>query len=536
MPQPILNKDGTPRKKMGRKTKRVADPEIVRATFEDLAKLGRDLTPEDFDGIPRAELESLLTTATELENRRLFNSIDGFFPDNGPLRRELYKPHVEFFKEGAFKRIRAMIAANRIGKTLSGAFEMALHLTGQYPDWWEGRRFKDPILAWTAGDTNITTRNIQQKKLLGSPGQFGTGMLRNDVIVKTNAKSGVPDAIESVLIKHVSGGLSNLMFKSYEQKRIAFQGDDIDVIWLDEECSMAIYGECLIRTMTTGGIVIITFTPLLGLSEVVESFMPDGIIPEVQDGSKFIINATWEDAPHLTEKDKQEVLDDTPLYLRDARAKGIPQLGVGVIYPILEEDIVCDDIEIPIWYPKAYALDVGWNATAALWGGWDRETDTIYVYSAYKQAHAEPATHVQAIQARGSWIPGCADPAARASSQKDGKNLFNEYCDLGLDLSLANNAVEAGIFAVWQRLVSGRLKIFRSCREFFSEFRLYHRDENGKVVKKNDHLMDCLRYLVMTGMGIAIEMPVDELYGSPFSSYGLPKIAVSGGADLHTGY
>ena len=181
----------------------------------------------------------------------------------------------------------------------------------------------------------------------------------------------------------------------------------------------------------------------------------------------------------------------------------------------------------------AYALDVGWNATAALWGAWNRETDVVYVWSAYKQGHAEPATHVQAIQARGSWIPGCADPASRASSQRDGSKLFNEYCDLGLNLSFADNAVEAGIFAVWQRLVSGRLKIFRSCREFFSEFRLYHRDENGKVVKNNDHLMYCLRYLIMSGMGMALIKPIED---NPFSRYGFPKVAVSGGADIHTGY
>ena len=265
-PQPKLNKDGTPRKRMGRKPKREADPEVVKKTFEDLSNLGREITPQDFDGLPRAELESMLQTVTELENRRLYNSIDSFFPDTGRLRRELYVPHVKFFNAGEFKRIRAIIAANRVGKTQLGAFEVALHLTGQYPDWWVGRRFKNPVLAWTAGDTNITTRNIQQKKLLGAPGLFGTGMIRRDLIVKTNAKSGIPDAVESVLVKHVSGGLSSLMFKSYEQKRIAFQGDDVDVIWLDEECSMAIYGECLIRTMTTQGIVIITFTPLLGLS------------------------------------------------------------------------------------------------------------------------------------------------------------------------------------------------------------------------------------------------------------------------------
>ena len=200
----------------------------------------------------------------------------------------------------------------------------------------------------------------------------------------------------------------------------------------------------------------------------------------------------------------------------------------------MEEDIAVDDFEIPIWYPRAYALDVGWNATAALWGAWNRESDIVYIYSAYKQGQAEPATHVQAINARGTWIPGCADPASRASSQKDGKSLFNEYVDLGLDLSLADNAVEAGIFAVWQRLVSGRLKIFRSLRPFFDEFRLYHRDENGKIVKQNDHLMDCMRYLIMTGMKNAVEKPLED---HPFKyRYGVPNVQGNAAVDRYTGY
>ncbi len=103
-----LNKDGTPSKRGLHKRKKVADPELIERKFADLSKLGRDIKPEDLDGIPRAELESLLTTVTELENRQLYNSIDGFFPDTGRLRRELYKPHVEFFKQGATKRIRTI--------------------------------------------------------------------------------------------------------------------------------------------------------------------------------------------------------------------------------------------------------------------------------------------------------------------------------------------------------------------------------------------------------------------------------------------
>lgn len=264
--------------------------------------------------------------------------------------------------------------------------------------------------------------------------------------------------------------------------------------------------------MTTNGMILLTFTPLMGLTEVVLNFMPSGKMPDGGEvGSKFIINATWDDAPHLTEKQKQEIIDGTPPYLRDARAKGIPQLGAGAIYPILEEDVVVDDFEILPWFPRAYALDVGWNCTAALWAAWDRESDIIYLYSCHKQGHAEPATHVQAINQRGDWINGVIDPASTGSSQLDGKRLIDEYNKFNLNLSYANNAVEAGIFAVWERLVTGRLKVFRSLTQWFNEFRIYRRADSGKVANdQDDHLMDCTRYIVMSGLDVASVGPFND--------------------------
>lgn len=348
-------------------------------------------------------------------------------------------------------------------------------------------------------------------------------MIKGELIHDVKKKAGgVPDAIESVRIKHKSGGYSYLVFKSYDQKRKAFEGTEQDVIWLDEECPMDIYGECLIRTMTTGGRVMLTFTPLMGLSEVVLNYMPNGKMPDTKkdlhedliggySGSKFIVNATWEDAPHLSEIDKKEIWEATPPHLRDARARGIPQLGAGVIYPLLEEDITIPDFQVPPWYARCFALDVGWNCTAAVWGAWDRESDVVYLYSAYKQGHAEPETHVRAITQRGWWIPGVIDPASQGSGQKDGKRLVDEYTNLGLNLGYADNAVEAGIFAVWQRLITGRLKIFQSLTPWFNEYRIYRRDENGKVMKdQDDHLMDATRYLIMSGLHIAAVTPYDD--------------------------
>jgi hypothetical protein len=162
-----------------------------------------------------------------------------------------------------------------------------------------------------------------------------------------------------------------------------------------------------------------------------------------------------------------------------------------------------------VYWPRAYAFDPGWNFTAALWGAIDRDNDILYLCSEYKRGQSEPAVHAAAIQSRGKWMPGVADPASRASSQKDGEKLLDEYIRLGLNLSIADNAVEAGLFDVYERMTTGRLKVFQSLTEWLSEFRVYRRDEKGKVVKANDHLMDCTRYLVRTGIYAAQIAPLD---------------------------
>ncbi|MCH8505368.1 MAG: terminase family protein, partial [Ectothiorhodospiraceae bacterium] len=185
-----------------------------------------------------------------------------------------------FFQMGLNHRERLFLGGNRTGKTVVGGFETTLHLTGRYPDWWEGRRFSEPGDWWAAGDTRQTTRDIQQKELLGPPDAIGTGLIPEDAIIKPRPMSGVPDAFETVTVRHVSGGVSTLGFKSYDQGRKSFQGTAKQGIWLDEECPMEVYVEALMRTMTTGGLMLLTFTPLNGLTQLVLDFLPKGNMPE----------------------------------------------------------------------------------------------------------------------------------------------------------------------------------------------------------------------------------------------------------------
>src|SRR6188472_459543 len=177
---------------------------------------------------------------------------------------------------------------------------------------------------------------------------------------------------------------------------------------------------------------------------------------------KFVVMASWDSVPHLSEQAKSELWSSIPVYQREARSKGIPSLGSGAIYPISLEDLVVPDMPIPDHWPRAYGCDVGWSRTAVLWVALNRDTDVLYCYAEHYRGEAEPVIHAEAIKARGAWIRGAIDPAARGRGQIDGRELLQMYTDLGLDLTPVDNAVESGIYHVMTRMSSGRLKVFQS--------------------------------------------------------------------------
>ncbi len=264
------------------------------------------------------------------------------------------------------------------------------------------------------------------------------------------------------------------------------------------------------RTMATGsfrgGAMLVTFTPLKGWTDVISKFFDDD---ERTKAGRWFIQVEWEDCPHLSLEERAALLATIPEWQRDARTKGIPQLGSGAIYPYPESEIFVDVMDIPKHWPRVFGMDVGWNVTAAIWLARDREADRIFAYSEmYSKQEDQHSDTVKAVKQRGAWIPGVIDPASRGRSQKDGIALLDVYRDLGLDLQPANNAREAGISQVQQLMESGRLKIFKSCVNFLSEFRKYRRDEKGNVVKKGDHLCDALRYGVLSGIDRMKVQPV----------------------------
>lgn len=467
-----------------------------------------DIESIDFSKLSRKEKLDLLGSLTELSERVTYNKLAQMYPAEGKFSRDKYSKQMSFFASGSRFRQRALMGGNRVGKTLGGGCEAAYHLTGLYPDWWTGRRFEFAINMWACGINNGRVRDTLQEVLLGRYGELGTGLIPKDLIMDVSTKPGVPKGVLDVWVKHVSGHTSHLIFKSYEEGMDAYMGTAQDVIWFDEEPPEDIYLESFMRLATTNGILYCTFTPLNGFSNVVMKFLDDGKFPtpsKMEQTGLYVQRVEWDDIPHLSDETKAEYMAGILPHERESRLKGIPTVGEGKVYPVPESDFVISPIQLSPHWPRAYGLDVGWRVTAAAFGAYDAQTDTWYIYDEYYAEKESPGFHAANLRKKAKkWIPGAIDPsAAGAGKQKDGFALLDAYRDEDLDLYLADNSVDIGIRAVYERLASGRLKVFANCQHLLSEFRTYRYDKNGRIVKSNDHVMDAWRYLIMTGEDIA---------------------------------
>lgn len=435
------------------------------------------------------------------------------------ISRNKYVKHLEFMGKGKEFRERAVIAPNRSGKTEMASYEWACHLMKDYPSWWEGVRFKGPVVLLCVGKTNIAVRNVLQKKLLGSKMELGTGMLplaenNNGVgIVRITSKTGTADAVLDAYVQDKDGNLNQVVFLSQEMDAGVIMGMALHGVWFDEEClNRSFYDEALARTVTTNGIVIHTFTPLDGITKTVLDFMPGRKIPEdgvVRDADgkstgRYVINFSLVDTPHLTKEMIEYQMTKYSGAEKEARCFGIPSIGSGQIYPVPIKDVTVSPFQIPQHWPVSYGLDFGWEETAVVWMTQDPNSNTQYVFAEYHKGHATPYIHVESIKARGAWIPGAADPAGGQSNVRDGSSLINEYRNLGLDLIPAKNIIETGINRLLVKFESGQLKIFSTCQHLLDEYALYRYDDYGKPARnQDDHELDALRYCESVFDGIS---------------------------------
>lgn len=445
-------------------------------------------------------------------------------------RLRFYRPYPrqkEFHAAGAGHRERLFMAGNQLGKTIAGSMEMAMHLTGEYPDWWEGFRFDRPIVAWAAGVTGESTRDNPQRLLLGRNREWGTGAIPKHAIVGDPIMGrGVPDGVDHVRVAYRGNvaWCSTLYLKSYEKGREKWQGDTIDALWFDEEPPPDIYTEGLTRTNATGGPTFITFTPLLGMSEVVRRFLTE------ENPDRHVTRMTIDDVGHYSDEEKARIIASYPEYEREARVHGVPMMGSGRVYPIAEEVIRCESIALPRHWPRIAAIDFGWDhPTAAVWLAWDRDADVVYLTDCYRRAKETPIVHAAAVKARGAWIPLAWPHDGQQTEKGTGKTLASQYREQGLAMLATpaaftdgGRSVEAGIMDILERMQTGRFRVFSHLADWWEEFRMYHRDE-GKIVKEHDDLMDATRYAVMMLASSKCQDPPVDRYSRGKSHGGGPS-------------
>jgi len=415
-------------------------------------------------------------------------------------RLEDYRPYpkqVEFHQAGQQARERLLMAANQTGKTWAAGMEVAMHLTGIYPDWWRGRRWDRPIVAWCAGITGESTRDNVQRILMGRP-VFGTGAIPKRNIADYSSTRGIADLLDTIQVKHASGGVSSVALKSYEKGREKWQGETLDLVWFDEEPPAEIYVEGLTRTNATGGCVFLTFTPLLGMSDVVRRFLM------TPSASAHVTTMTIDDADHYTDAQRKVIIESYAPHERDARVRGIPSLGSGRVFPIAREQLAVGSFEIPAHWPQIGGIDFGWDhPSAAVRLAWDRDSDTIYVIACHRARENTPAMFSASIRPWGDWLPWSWPHDGLQHDKGSGEQLMTMYRTHGLKMlptratfSDGSSGLEAGIQDLLDRMQTGRFKVFSHLTDWFDEFGLYHRNE-GLIVKEHDDLMAATRYATM---------------------------------------
>ena len=409
-----------------------------------------------------------------------------------------YKKQIEFHHD--LSRERLLMAGNQLGKTLSAAAEVSMHLTGKYPEWWEGRVFKHAN-HWLAGsESGELTRRGVQRYLLGRDieTELGTGMIPRDCIIDFTRARGVAGLVDTVYVKNSYGGTSTISLKSYDQGRSKWQADTVHGVWFDEEPPEDIYFEGLTRTNTTMGSVMMTFTPLNGMSSVVKRYVLD------KTPNTGVTIMTINDAEHYTPEQRAQIIASYPAYELEARANGVPTMGSGLIFPVTDESIVVNPFKIPPHWALIIGIDFGWDhPTAAVALAWDKDSDVVYVVAEYRAREVIPALTVAAIKPWGDWIPVAWPHDGLQHDKGSGEQLMAIYRKHGLNMlperathNDGSNGVGAGLKDMLERMMTGRWKVFRTCTSWLEEKRMYHM-ENGQVVKIMDDTISASRYAYM---------------------------------------
>ena len=421
-----------------------------------------------------------------------------------------YPKQLQFHIAGKRFRHRLIRAGNQQGKSYPTAAEFAMHVTGEYKPNWEGYRYPHPITAWACGEDAVATRDNAQRLLFGEIGEQGSGLIPARTITKDQAWSNVnSDLLDYARIRHASGGYSFVRFRFYSQKRTAWQGPPVHLLWYDEEPPLAMYQEGRARLIAVDGRSMMSMSLLQGSTEVANTYIdPAKRPPDMHDTRMEIY-----DSLHIDPERIPDIIASFPEHQRAARIFGHPMRGSGLIYPVSEDQFVVEPREIPDWWHVIGGLDFGTGKhTAGVRLAWDRDVDCLYVTHEYQQDRSTIAEHCLTLQHWGEELVWAWPRDGYEKEQGSGKQVAEVYRRNGLNMHFEHAhyaetmagqgpnrhkvSTERGIDEILERLKTGRFKVFKTCESWLHERRNYHRKE-GLIVKIDDHLLDATRTAVM---------------------------------------
>lgn len=459
--------------------------------------------------------------AKELSNRTL-DDILALIEEQERNRWLWFDPNpkqLEFFAMGASFLERLLHAGNQTGKSEAGAFETSRHLTGLYPPWWKGLRFNKPVKVWVCGPSGTTVRDTTQEKLLGKLGvSLGMGYIPAEAIVgQPTASRSATGAVDTVLVRHASGGISTLVFKTYKQQREDWQGSTVDFIWYDEEPPLDLYIEGQARLFQTGNHSMITFTPLKGMSDVVIKYFEGDRVGDKMEmpDTRGRLQMGFGDCPYITEEMARNILKIYPESEWAARRDGDPYFTQGPVFSsplsqLYEPSWALvpgqSGVLLPNLWPRLWGLDFGGgrHPFAAVLMAFDRDRDIAHVLEAVRLHTPLALEHSAAIRRIAANVP-CAwphDGHVRDAAGEERASLYRREYQLNMLGTHATHptggySTEGGYNEMEQYMREGRFKVNDKLTDWGNEYRLLHRDEKNQIVRLHDDLMSATRIAFM---------------------------------------
>lgn len=440
---------------------------------------------------------------TSSEYRRKFHVADFWG------QAQWYEPQLRFFTAGARHHQRLIRGGNQTGKSFCCAFEAGLHMTGQYPKWWTGRRFAKPTRGWVIGPERTLVRDGPQKKLTAMQGEFGTGTIPLAAFAgRPIMVPGGTGSIDTISVTHetdgAKDGLSTVTFKSFEQGAEKMQAESVDWIWIDERSSAEIYSELIARTTATDGILFLSYTPLKGGGELTYRFLNE------YSPDRIDIRIDAQDAKHIS-AERRATLEESYLpHEREARIHGIPQLGIARVFPFPIESLMREfnpEADIRAWARWIVGIDFGYgHPFAAALCAWVPDLDEFFVVDGFKMERGEAFYHVKRVagMCRGLRIPIAWPHDGNSHEKSSGIALADVYRRLGAPM-LGKHAenkgggyhTEPAIEEMLGYMKRGTFAIASHMSELGEEILSYHRDEDYKIVRLRDDLISAARYAFM---------------------------------------